>query len=229
VSNIERRISDLLAHEADKVPLPAGISVGLLRKAKIRRMLTAALAGLMAIAIIMTGLVTTKTFRTPPPSNIGPASGETPSSSSSSREVDGCPVTVPPDPAFVPPEPYPSRPPDLYDKEWYGTAELWTWLGSEGEVWQDLADDNGDGMLSEKTFWWSEELASGGRLTPITVAARRLDGPGSFRVTAPGGGGYRADIRSFMLVGVKIRAGCWELTARYRNAELSYVVLIKEA
>lgn len=228
MSDIERRIGDLLSEEAGRAPQPAGLGVDLLRRVKIRRMLSTSLAGLTAIAIIVMGLVTAKAILTPSSSNIGPASAGTPSSSPTSREVDGCPVTVPPDPAFVPPEPYPTRPADLYDREWYGTAELWTWLGSEGEVWQDLPDDDGDGMLSEKTLWWSDAFSPTNGLTPITVAGRRLDRAGSFNVAAPGGGGFREDIGSFMLVGIEIPAGCWELTATYQDAQLSYVVLVRD-
>jgi hypothetical protein len=44
---------------------------------------------------------------------------------------------------------------------------------------------------------------------------------------AGGGGGFREDIGSFILVGIEIPAGCWELTARYGDAELSYVVLVE--
>jgi hypothetical protein len=129
-------------------------------------------------------------------------------------------LTTPPNPAFVPPEPYPRRPPDLYQKEWYGTAALWTWLDPEGEVWQDLPDEDGDGRLSEKTFWWSESSSPTEGLTPI-------DRPGSFEAGGSGGGGFRNDIGSFMLVGMEIPAGCWELTASYRGAELSYVLLVE--
>ena len=95
-------------------------------------------------------------------------------------------------------------------------------------MWKELPDHDGDGMLEEKTFWWSDAYAPRDGLAPIAVAGRRLDGPGSFKVAAPGGGGFREDIGSFMLVGVEIPPRCWELTARYRDAKLSYVVLIKD-
>ncbi|MDQ3659863.1 MAG: hypothetical protein M3454_02135 [Actinomycetota bacterium] len=43
----------------------------------------------------------------------------------------------------------------------------------------------------------------------------------------PAGGGFREDIGSFMLVDLEIPAGCWELTATYRGAELSYTVEVR--
>jgi hypothetical protein len=172
------------------------------------------------------GAVSTQRLETP--SRNGPASsGQVSARSATPREVRGCPLTTPPNPAFVPPESDPPRPPDLYEKEWYGTAALWTWLDPEGEVWKDLPDEDDDGRLSEKTFWWSEAYSQGDeRVHPITITARRLDRPGSFE-TRPGTGGFREDIGSFMLVGMEIPAGCWELTATYRSAELSYVVLVE--
>jgi hypothetical protein len=43
-----------------------------------------------------------------------------------------CPVTVPPQPGFVPPEPYPPESP--FDEVRYGTPELWTNLDPDGAV-----------------------------------------------------------------------------------------------
>jgi hypothetical protein len=140
---------------------------------------------------------------------------------------DACPLTIPPRPGFVPPKPYPSQAPDLYQAVWYGTEALWTMVGPEGEVWEGLPKNRG--MFTQKTFWWSDGYSWKDEPTPsITVTGRRLDGPGSFEAAAPGTNGFREDIGSFMLVGIEIpAAGCWELTARHGDAELSYVVLVK--
>jgi hypothetical protein len=220
MSDIKRRTSDFLREEADTAALRAGMYERALRGAKVRGRVTLGLVALGVVAI----LVATGAVRSPPRN--GPASsGQVSAPSATPREVRGCPLTTPPNPAFVPPESYPPRPPDLYQKEWYGTEELWTMLGEEGEVWQDLPDEDNDGRLSEKTIWWSDGSSEG--LSPITVTGRRLDRPGSFDARGPGGGGFREDIGSFMLVGMEIPAGCWELTATYRSAELSYVVLVE--
>jgi hypothetical protein len=43
-----------------------------------------------------------------------------------------CPVTIPPRPGLVPPDPYPPEPPSSLDAVWYGTPELWTALDRKG-------------------------------------------------------------------------------------------------
>ncbi|MDQ3964168.1 MAG: hypothetical protein M3277_09715 [Actinomycetota bacterium] len=100
-------------------------------------------------------------------------------------------------------------------------------LSPEGEVWQALPDDDADGRFTQKTFWWSDAYSPRDGLAPITLVGRRLDRPGTFKEEAPGGGGFRKDIGEFILVGIEIPAGCWELTATYRGTELSYVVSVE--
>jgi hypothetical protein len=57
-----------------------------------------------------------------------------------------CPTTRPPDRPFVPPAPYPRRPPPLHGEVfWYGTARLWTWLEADGTA-----------RRSDKSLWWRE-------------------------------------------------------------------------
>lgn len=220
MSGIKRRIVDFLREEADTAALRAGMYERVLRGAKVRGRVTLGLVALGVVVIV----VATGTVRSP--SRNGPASsGQVSARSAIPREARGCPLTTPPNPAFVPPEAYSPRPPDLYQKEWYGTAALWTWLDPKGEVWQDLPDEDDDGRLSEKTFWWSDGSTEG--LSPMTVTGRRLDRPGSFDAGGPGGGGFREDIGSFMLVGMEIPAGCWELTATYRKCGALLCVLVE--
>ena len=190
--------------------------------------MTAAFAALAVGATVVVGGVAAGSLRAPSTSD--PAGAAAPAPAETSREVRGCPLTLPPEPALVPPSPYPSRFPNpdvplSDDRRWYGTPALWTAVAAEGEVWRDLPDEDGNGKFFEKTFWWSEAHSPGdGR---ITVSARRLDAPGSFETGGPAGGGFREDVRSFMLVGVELPAGCWELKATYRDAVLSYVALIE--
>lgn len=109
---------------------------------------------------------------------------------------DACPLTIPPQPGFVPPKPYPPQAPPLYQAVWYGTPALWTMLGPKGEVWEGLPTDSG--MLVQKTFWWSDGYSWTAEPTPsITVTGRQLDGPGSFEAGGPGTNGVREDIGSF--------------------------------
>lgn len=96
-------------------------------------------------------------------------------------------------------------------------------LDPHGEIWESLPGH--DGRFTQKTFWWSERNSAEGR-SRLTVSGRRLDAPGAFETSGSGGGGFRADIGSFMLIGIGIPAGCWELTATYRGVALSYVVLV---
>lgn len=100
-------------------------------------------------------------------------------------------------------------------------------LNSEGEIWYELPE--ADEKFTQKTFWWSAGYPTNEQPLPaIILTGRRLDRPGSFETGGPAGGGMREDIGSFMLVGIEIPAGCWELTATYRGSDLSYVVLIKD-
>jgi hypothetical protein len=61
----------------------------------------------------------------------------------------------------------------------------------------------------------------------ISVAGRRLDRAGpTFRAGDPGTNAS-FDNTTAMLVGVGVpTSGCWELTGRYRGAQLSYIVWV---
>lgn len=166
----------------------------------------------------------------PIPATLTPAPSSSPSVSPEAivrpSPPASCPVTIP-DPPFVPPEPYRPQAPDLYEAEWYGTADLWTMLDRAGEVWWALPRDRHG--LGEKTFWWSQHFVLQDEPRPaISVAGRRLDAPSeTFEVPGPGTNGGRGDIGTFMLVGVQVpRAGCWELTATYREKSLAYVAWV---
>ena len=59
------------------------------------------------------------------------------------------------------------------------------------------------------------------------MTGARLDGTGTLE--SSGGTNASADFGTAMLVGVEFpTAGCWQLTGRYRNATLSYVVSITD-
>ena len=142
-----------------------------------------------------------------------------------------CPVTVPAQPGFVPPEPYPARPP--FDRAWYGTRELWTLLDANGQVWGNLPVGE-DGSTGDKTLWFSERFstASGEDFSgdaDITITARRLDGSAATVVEEGGVPSFNRDIKNFILVGLGVpEPGCWEVTARYKGAELTYVLRVEE-
>lgn len=235
MSDIERRIGDFLREEADEMVLSNRTYEHVLRRTKVRRAATAVVAG-VAVLAITAGIVTARTLT--PPADIGPAIAETPLPSPTSRLVDGCPVTLPPEPAFVPPQPYPSRfpnpnVPNADDKQWYGTPELWTILDREGAVWRDLPVAE-DGHVGDKTLWFSENFstAEGEDFSgdaEIIITAVHLDGSGPEIVEEGGVPSFNRDIKNFVLVGLELpEPGCWEVTARYRGAELSYVLLVED-
>jgi len=137
-----------------------------------------------------------------------------------------CQLTQPTHP-FIPPAAYPApaRPPDP-GTEWFGTARLWTILTRDGEVWDGLPL-GADGLLSQKTFWWSADFDVHTEQKPaITVTGKRLDGPGLLAAPAPGTNA-QAEFGSAMLQGIGIpSSGCWRITATYRGASLSYIVWV---
>jgi hypothetical protein len=156
-----------------------------------------------------------------------------PTTASPSAEVSArpdvpstCELTKPTDP-FVPPAGYPApaRPPTS-DGEWYGSARLWTLLNRNGEVWIGLPRATA-GTLTQKTFWWSADFDVNHEPQPaIRVIGRQLDGPGRFSSPGPGTNA-QADFGSAMLTGIDILGpGCWQITATYRQASLSYIVWV---
>jgi hypothetical protein len=143
------------------------------------------------------------------------------------RSATTCEVTRP-IPPFTPPAAFLATPPAVYASDWFGSAALWTMIAHQGETWkQSELPHNPDG-LTQKTFWWSADWPARAEPEPaITVVGTRLDAPGSF--TFGPGTNASADFGTAMLVGVDFPTpGCWQLTARYREAVLSYVVWITE-
>jgi hypothetical protein len=140
-------------------------------------------------------------------------------------------VTVPPQPGFVPPEPYPPEPP--FEAVWYGTPELWTYLDPNGAVWRDLPVGR-DGSVGDKTLWWSEDFATAegedfSGTADITLTAVRLDESAPTVVQAGGQPSFNRDIKNFMLVPLGLpEPGCWEVTASYQGTELAYVIQVEK-
>lgn len=153
----------------------------------------------------------------------GPAASPT---SSPAIATEACAVTRP-NPPFAAPSPYRSSPPD--DRyAWFGTPQLWTMLDLDGEVWDGA---RASFPVQIKTFWWSSDWP-GQRIEQepgITIVATRLDGPGT--VTTDHSTNAAADSLGgeAMLVGIEFPTpGCWELTAQYQGAVLSYVAWIMD-
>jgi hypothetical protein len=90
-----------------------------------------------------------------------------------------------------------------------------------------------DGHVGDKTLWFSEKFstAEGENFSgnaDITIAAVHLDGSAPKVVQEGGVPSFNAHVHNFILVGLEVpEPGCWEITARYEGAELSYVMLVK--
>jgi hypothetical protein len=134
-----------------------------------------------------------------------------------------CPVTVPQNPPFLPPAPYDSL--GFEGEFWYGSNSLWTAVHQDG-TWEALPH-NPEGY-TQKVFWWWESYVWTEEPEPeLTVTAERLDATAPLVQASKATNAYASDIGSAMLVGVDLPTlGCWKITGKYRDAELSFVVWV---
>ncbi len=133
-----------------------------------------------------------------------------------------CPVTLPPEPPFVPPPPHAPIAP-WQGHFWYGGEHLWAMPASDG-LWHGLATPEGVG---NKVFWWSIHWDWRKDLRPaLSVTARALDRAAPVVRVYPATNAHNLnDIQHAMLVGVTIPTqGCWQLTGECKGHTLSYVV-----
>jgi hypothetical protein len=134
-----------------------------------------------------------------------------------------CPITVPQNPIFAPPAPYDSM---GYEGEfWYGSNSLWTAVRQDG-IWYWLPH-NPEGY-TQKVFWWRDGYVWTEEPQPaLTVSGERLDAPAPPLHVSEATNASASDIGSAMLVGVDMPTlGCWKITGRYGEAELSFVVWV---
>lgn len=135
-----------------------------------------------------------------------------------------CPVTRPPEPPFTPPPPY-SPSPSWGGAFWYGTNLLWTQLPTDG-AWEGLSE--GPYGYTQKVLWWREGYSwKDDPLPDLTMTGRRLDAPAPPLAVSRATNAFAEDIQSAMLVGVDFPTpGCWEITGKVVDKELSFVVWI---
>jgi hypothetical protein len=134
-----------------------------------------------------------------------------------------CPITQPPDVAFIPPAPYSSL---GFDGEfWYGSSSLWTALRQNG-IWEALPH-NPQGY-TQKVFWWRKGYVWNEEPEPeLIVSGERLDAAATPLIASEATNAYAGDIGSAMLVGVDLPTlGCWKITGKYSDSELSFVVWV---
>jgi hypothetical protein len=141
-----------------------------------------------------------------------------------------CPVTLPSEPAFVPPGPYPPAPPGSPDMFWHGTPGLWTMLYSNG-VHRGLPAASkrypGVDAMRNKSFWWSPGFHPVGPPEALKVKGRRLDSdappleqPWVTNAEVPEFGGWT------MLTMLELPLGCWEVTGSYGSNSVTFVVWV---
>jgi hypothetical protein len=163
-----------------------------------------------------------------PPSAQAPVSASQRQGDVRKAVPESCPVTKPPATAFVPPQPYwTNHGPDAF---WFGTPKLWILLPNNG-TWNVVPDGT---TYSQKQSWYREGFD--GRRTPLgppclycepglKVTGERLGTPAPPLVA-------KANTVSasppYMMVGFDIPAlGCWKITGRYEDTELSFVVSVR--
>jgi hypothetical protein len=136
-----------------------------------------------------------------------------------SRIPEACSVNKPYQASlFVPPAPYSPMASD--GTFWFGTDRLWTNLQANA-IWS----------RGDKTFWWREDWSRYKWIPQedalkLTVTARRLDGIAPlariFKANSS-----RIGINPVLIGGIEFpTSGCWQVTARYEEDELSFVVWV---
>lgn len=99
----------------------------------------------------------------------------------------------------------------------HGNGKLWTTgLPLDGRL---LLTTEKDGSIGEKFPWWR------GVRGPLSIRGRRLDAPaGPLRAVVPAGYGETG----FQASGVYFPSeGCWEITGRVGDSELTFVVEVR--
>ncbi len=144
------------------------------------------------------------------------------SNSTAVAKVPYCPLTLPPNPSFIPPGPYLKS---LTGQFWYGSDSFWTSLPLDGQ-WNDLP--HFPEGYTQKIFWWGVEFDLQSEPEPdLQVTGKRLDAPAPALEASRATNAYASDIGSAMLVGVDFPTlGCWEITGKYQNNTLTFVIRI---
>lgn len=135
-----------------------------------------------------------------------------------------CPMTRAPLIPFRPGKPFAATAPGA-GNFWYGTRVLWAMLRDDG-VWDDLPHHE-HGYTQKLPLWsegynWQEEQDP-----ELVLTGRQLDGD-AVMADAGASNAYHPDYGSFIMTGFVLPAsGCWEITAEYRDATLSFVVWVE--
>jgi hypothetical protein len=136
-----------------------------------------------------------------------------------------CPVTKRAMQSFVPPSPYPAKP--SRGSFWFGTDRLWTALPETG-AWILGHYTPSDPTFRQKLAFWRQGFdAHAATQAKLTVTGRRTDSVAPpLKTDGPGSPSWTAEDQFFM-TGINFpTTGCWEITAHYEDAELTFVVWV---
>lgn len=139
-----------------------------------------------------------------------------------------CAVTLPADPRFTPPAPYPVEAP-FPNRFFYGTPDFWTMLPVDG-VWRGMPPTKGYRLgYRDKVFWWRPGYD--GRTEPrpkLTVSGKRLDGDTPPFSDTDATSAYADDLGGWtMLTALDIpTTGCWEISGSYGSDVVKFTVWV---
>jgi hypothetical protein len=137
-----------------------------------------------------------------------------------------CSVTKPANQPFVPPSPYPAKP--SRGQFWFGTDRLWTALPKSG-AWIGLPHYTAsDPTFRQKLVFWRQGYDVHAE-TPakLTIGGNRIDSPAQpLQTDGPGIPSWTANDQ-FLMTGINFPTiGCWEITGRYENDEVTFIVWV---
>lgn len=141
----------------------------------------------------------------------------------------GCRVTQPTDPPFLPPKPYSQN----FDPQsfWFGTDELWTYLPADG-TWRGLPHYTPDDpTYRQKLFFWSKDFNAHIEPRPnLLITGKRLDGAAPPLMSDRANAGWKDPGKPFIVTAINLPTlGCWQITARYKSAILTFVVHVTQS
>jgi hypothetical protein len=136
-----------------------------------------------------------------------------------------CRVTKSADRYFVPSAPHPAKP--FAGGFWFGSDKLWTALPESG-TWKLGHYTANDPTFRQKLTFWREGYDPHAEPQPnLTVTGKRIDAVAAPLQTDGKGNGSWTKDDQFIMTGINFpTAGCWEITGRYGDDELRFVVWV---
>jgi hypothetical protein len=138
-----------------------------------------------------------------------------------------CPVTKPYQASlYVPPYPYLTKAPS--GSFWFGTDRLWTALPVNG-TWSGLPHYTpSDPTFRQKLFFYRQGYDWRSDPRPkLFIKGKRLDAPAVPLLSDDANNGMVRPDQPFIVTGVNFPTlGCWEVTARYKDDALTFVVWV---